>query len=114
MLITLQAYVFLPRVCITRQSPLRAATSPKMAPTAADRDRLFNPSETKLTLRRAWSRDDGEIGTVFYFGKCLTRSRVVCRSVTEVTTDSDRGILLLALIFPWTLRFISEGPADYS
>jgi hypothetical protein len=51
---------------------------------------------------------------VFYFGKCLTRSRVVCRSVTEVTSGSDRGILLLALIFLWTLRFIREGTAHYS
>ena len=36
---------------------------------------------------------------------------MVCRSVTEVTSGSDRGILLLALTFPWTLRFISEGAA---
>ena len=31
--------------------------------------------------------------------------------MTEVTSGSDRGILLLALTFPWTLRFISEGAA---
>jgi hypothetical protein len=62
-------------------------------------------------VRRAWSRDDGEIITVFYLQKCLTRSLLVCRSVTEVTSGSDRGILLLALAFPWFLRFISEGAA---
>jgi hypothetical protein len=51
---------------------------PSRPPATADRDRLSNSGETKVTLCRAWSWDDGEFKTVFYFRKRLTRSRLVC------------------------------------